>query len=380
MDQLAQQNWDAAIALFEAVLDIEPDHRPSLFNLAGALSGAGENERAIEVYRHLLDLEADLFEARMNLAILLSREERLEEALEEANRAVALREQEPSPALLRANLLDRLGRTDDAADAFRQVLVLDPELEDARWRLATLLLRSGRRDEARIELTRLADGGSTNPAVFVSLGDIASGQDDLERAGERYRQALALAGEDPQILLRLALVLDEQGDYTGAIPLLERLPDQRAVLAEAYLLAGRFADARKLYGELVIEAPGTAGFWLGLGRSNYELDRFEEAVGPLREAARLDPTLASAWGMLGAIYHQEGDFAAAVPMLQKRLDLLPEDAVTHFMLATALDNLEDFERALLHYNQFLELDDGSNDARTFQVQQRRDSLERLLEN
>lgn len=376
--QLTRQNWTEAIARFEAVLEIDPAHLPSLFSLASALGSAGENQRAIETYQRLLGLEADLFEARMNLAILLSREGRLEESLGEADQAVALRAEDPSPALFRATLLDRLDRTDAAADAFRGVLSLDPDLEAPRWQLATLLMRSGHLDEARVELTELAGRGSTNPGVFTSLGDIAAGQGRLEEAGERYRRAIGLAGEDPQIALRLALVLDEQGDYAAAIPILERLPDQQAVLAEAYLLAGRFGDARNLYRQLVLEDPEAASFWLGLGRSHYELDNFQDAIGPLEDAVRIDPSLASAWGMLGAIYHQEGDFEAAVPMLQRRLNLLPEDAVTHFMLATALDNLEDFERALLHYNQFLELDDGSNDARTFQVQQRRDSLEHLL--
>jgi hypothetical protein len=45
-------------------------------------------------------------------------------------------------------------------------------------------------------------------------------------------------------------------------------------------------------------------------------------------------------------------------------------------MATSYDKLGNVPQALVNYNKFLELDDGSNDARSFQARQRAKTLER----
>jgi hypothetical protein len=47
-------------------------------------------------------------------------------------------------------------------------------------------------------------------------------------------------------------------------------------------------------------------------------------------------------------------------------------------LATCLDKLGKAKDAVVQYNKFLELDDGSNDARSFQARERARTLERRL--
>jgi Flp pilus assembly protein TadD len=65
-------------------------------------------------------------------------------------------------------------------------------------------------------------------------------------------------------------------------------------------------------------------------------------------------------------------------MLTRFVELKPMQAVAHFALGACLDKLGNFKDALLHYNKFLEYDDGSNDPRSFQTRQRIRTLERRL--
>ena len=72
------------------------------------------------------------------------------------------------------------------------------------------------------------------------------------------------------------------------------------------------------------------------------------------------------------------DWARAAQVLTRVVELKPTQAINHFVLATCLDKLGNVSDALLHYNKFLEYDDGSSDARSFQARQRARILEGRL--
>ena len=64
--------------------------------------------------------------------------------------------------------------------------------------------------------------------------------------------------------------------------------------------------------------------------------------------------------------------------MSRVVELKPMDALAHFVFATCLDNLGNAKEAIVQYNKFLGLDDGSSDARSFQARQRAKTLERRL--
>ena len=376
---LERGNWAEAASRFEAVLEVEPDHIPSWFSLAVALEGSGDGPRAIEAYREVLARDDQLFEARMNLAILLHQAGDAAGALEQASHGALLRPGDPVPVLYGAELLDQLGQIEEAEQAYRAVIALDSRLPAPHRRLGSLYRRTGRADAAYDAFLEAARLGAGESSVFVSLGDIAVEQERFAAARDHYRMALGLEPDDPEIGMRLALVFHELGAYSEAIAILTGLGNQEPVLAETYLAAGRFDEAANLYEALVASEPGNVDYWLGLGRAYYELGRLPEAIRTLERAVGMAPDHAEAWAMLAGSYYQQDDFENAAAMLLKRLELLPDDAHSHFLLATALDRMQNAEQALLHYNRFLELDDGTDDVRTFQVRQRAELLERLLD-
>ena len=65
-------------------------------------------------------------------------------------------------------------------------------------------------------------------------------------------------------------------------------------------------------------------------------------------------------------------------VIERFIQLKPRDAFAYFMLAACYDRLQKPREALLNYNKFLSLDDGSNDARSFQARQRARILEQRL--
>ena len=58
--------------------------------------------------------------------------------------------------------------------------------------------------------------------------------------------------------------------------------------------------------------------------------------------------------------------------------MLFRSAIPEFVLATCLDQLGNAQEAIVHYNKFIELDDHSSDARSFQARERVRALDRRL--
>ncbi len=77
-----QHDWDAALAAYQAVLEVDEDHRETLFRLAYMLDLRGDDEEAMELYeRCIADTPAPI-NAVMNLAVLYEDHGRFSEALD----------------------------------------------------------------------------------------------------------------------------------------------------------------------------------------------------------------------------------------------------------------------------------------------------------
>jgi Flp pilus assembly protein TadD len=98
----------------------------------------------------------------------------------------------------------------------------------------------------------------------------------------------------------------------------------------------------------------------------------------MQEVLRIQPDSFEAYGTIGSIFYTQEDWVRAAQALTRVTEIRPNEALPHFILATCLDKLGNAKEALVHYNKFLQLDDGSNDARSFQARERARTLDRRL--
>jgi len=378
MTAMEAGDWSKAISKLEAILVEDPSHVSSRFNLAVSLDEAGQTDRALESYRAMLDADPTIFEARMNLAILMHEHDMSDDAIVEFTNAARLRPEDPLPALYRAQLLDQSDRIDETIQAYETVLGIDPELVEAHERLGFIYRDMDDTDQAIREFSEAIRLGSLAPAVFVAAGDIESDRDNLDAAREYYERAAAIVPGDADIRLRLALVLRNQEQLSEAIAILEDLEESDPVLAEAYMAAEMYAAAAAVFERLTAQNPEISDYWYMLGRAYFLTGRSEQAELVLQRAMSIEPERVAGWGTLAVIYMEREDWQSAGVMLLQYVTLEPDHAPSHFAVALCFDNLGEFERALMHYNRFIELDDGSDDVQSFQVRQRAESLERYL--
>jgi tetratricopeptide (TPR) repeat protein len=311
-------NWEQAAAKFKQVLESDPTHIPSEFNLAVCYTKLGKPEAAVPLYEKILEQNADIYEARFNLAVLLHEGGHETEADEQFQRAAGMHPQDPRPLLFHAEFLEKQGDTTGALEAYVHAASADPSDTDARKAL---------------EMFR-------------------------RRSGTIYRTS---------------------GQFDKAIEILEPLgPENNEQLALAYFDKGDFVKAARMFTLLSSGAPSKTSYLFMLGKCQMELKQYTRAIATMQHVLELEPDDVDALRTLASGYQLVQDWSHAATTIERFVQLQPRDAYAYFVLATCYERLEKLKQALLNYNKFLELDDGSNDPRSFQARERAKTLERRL--
>jgi len=339
--------WSDAAAKYELILKDDPSHIPTRFSLAVCYTKTGNVEGAIAQYRKILELDDTIYEARSNLAILLVQTEQRNAAAEQLEKLAQMRPDDP----------------------------------EAQFRLGMFYARGDELEKAYPFLVAAADKGLAYPELYIALSEAAHLRKDDSKSRSYLEKAYQLDPSNKNVQRQLATIYREAHDYGKAIELLKPLlPESKLELALSYFDNKNYRDAIPLLVEL-INAEGsnpTADYLYMLGKSYLEVMAYPQAVAVLQRVLQIQPDYIEAFGTLGSVYFIQEDWARAAQMLTRFVEFKPTQAIAHFALGACLDKLGNFKDALVHYNKFLEFDDGSNDPRSFQTRQRVKTLERRL--
>jgi predicted O-linked N-acetylglucosamine transferase (SPINDLY family) len=214
----AQQQHQAgglaeAARLYERILEVEPDHAPSLY-----LSG-----------------------------ILAHQSGRADAALDRITRAIAVDGQVPEWHHDRGLVLLALRRTDEAAACFHEAIRLNPDFADPHFQLGNLLLDQRRLDAAATHFRRALTLRPGLVGAHTNLGTILHLQGQIDEALDHWRHAVALAPNSPGVIMNMGLALKKQGKPKESISYLRRALALDPDLSEAHL---NLANALYMQNEL----------------------------------------------------------------------------------------------------------------------------------
>lgn len=241
------------------------------------------------------------------------------------------------------------GNSEEADSHFRQALKLDKGFARAQaglCRIEVWRFEAHRHveaiDNAQLACLRAANMDPGLGEVQLALGDLYRGKEEWDKALEHFRNAERDLSVRQRALLGQADVLAERGQWDRAEPVFREAlaldPDNSRVhTAFGYqqYLAGELPEAIASFRRACELEPGNAHIWSTYGGLLLKAGKNDEAHEALERSLRIEPidvTLAN----LGEIRYQAGDYAAAVDLNRRALELNPAIAEVWGTLGDAL--------------------------------------------
>ncbi|HLV86372.1 MAG TPA: tetratricopeptide repeat protein [Candidatus Sulfotelmatobacter sp.] len=385
-DLIQKHDYAAAETLLQKLVAADPSSYVAWFDLGFTENGLGKMQESIAAYRKSVAAKADVFESNLNLGIQLAKagqpdadqflraatqlkptshpeegQERAwlslahvlegsnpDEAIAAYRRAGTLQPKDPEPHLNAGALLEKQSKFADAESEYKQALALNPASQDALTGLANLYMRGRHFPEAEGALRKLAVIRPGDADVRIQLGRALAAEDKNDDAVAELEKGAKLAPND----------LSVQRD-----------------LAELYSTTGKYDQAEATYHGLIAAHPNDAELHHDLGKSLLRQKKFPAAQQEFLIAIKIKPNFGDAYGDLAFAASENKDYPLTLKALDARVKLLPENAVTYFLRASALDHLRDVKHAVENYHLFLKAANGKYPDYEWQAQHRLIALE-----
>ena len=262
----ADGHYAAALHAFEEALAREPEGSQAnadvYFDIGITHRDQGDLRLAAIAYRRALSLRPDFWEAHSNLGVVLHDQGKLDEAIEEYRIAKGLN---PSEASVRNNLGNTLCDKEDfdgAIAEFKDLYRQSPEWEGGHNCLARAYMAKRDYPSAIRELEAAIIANPAGAAEHRVLG-----------------QALLLSGRDAEAVkaLRQAVALNPESGLA------------HHYLGTALVNTQQLAEAEKEFRQALRLEPSAQNHY-SLAACLMALNQYEEALGELEIASRMDPS------------------------------------------------------------------------------------------
>jgi cellulose synthase operon protein C len=271
--RLARQEWVGAQEVAETIKRIGTNRTAADEFLGAALAGRNKFDESIVALQ-------DAYAANPNAA-------------------------QPMYALVRTYL--RAERTDQAIAFLQSVLKASPSNVEAYVLLGSVQLATKSPDAARQNFITAIQKDPKNPVGYRALSDFYLIQKNYDEALKVTRAGLNQQPDNSALHLTLAGILEQSGDYAGAIAEYENL-------------------LTKVPGSIVI-ANNLASLLADYRTDKASLDQAQVLASSLQKS-----TVPQFKDTLGWVNYREGDYKDAVPLLEDAAAAMPNLALVHYHL------------------------------------------------
>ena len=309
------ERYEEAVALIEALLEVDPNNVVAMGSLANALTKSDHADKALVVYQRMIEIEPARDSPYLGSARILMSQQRYSEAEALIRKILDLQPRNPDGYTTMGNLLIDQEQFDGAEPWFRKALAIDPNSTLAVAGLGNCLNRAGRAREALDILQARWEHDKTSHVIAYNLGVVADRLGNakgaleyyqaaariepdhsmtwnnvasiLHKSGKRqqalrfFEKAHDLDPENTEATYNLGTVLLESGRPRDALPLLEEaaakrpdLTQARVMMAMALVRVGQKEKAIEVWKTLIDSAPAA---WLNIAKLELDLGHRERA-------------------------------------------------------------------------------------------------------
>jgi tetratricopeptide (TPR) repeat protein len=349
---------DAALDQFKAIVDADPHDAPSYLRMAELYRRTGNFDKALEALKKAESEVQDSLEVPYNMAVIYQAQGKYDEAATTLQSLLKKTEKADGKYTAgeknnRAVFFERLGgvyrdqnKTALAVETFRHMLdlgddsanrgyqqIIDTYRDAKDWTAATAVAQEAvkqlpnDRGLKMVLAGQLADSGQPDAAIAQTKALLKGGPEDRE-------VYIALA----QIHSRLKQWPEAEQNITKALELSAK-PDEKEyvnfIMASIYERQKKYDQAEDTFKKVIANDPNNA---VALNYLGYMLAdrglRLEEALGYIKKAVQLDPQNGAYLDSLGWAYYKMGNYDLAEENLRKAVDKVNNDP-------TVLDHLGD---------------------------------------
>src|SRR5580692_2816269 len=307
-----EKRFADATRIFAECLKLDPRNAKAADYLGLSYEALGKTEEALAAYRSAVAMDGGA--APTNSAAYLDLGTLLVESGQPGDAVPYLRQaQETAPSDWRVHrglgkAYLQLNRLPEAREELRKAVALAPQNAPLHFLLAQALQKSGMPDQARAEterynaLTGAHSAPDTPLAEARALLDLGK-LDDAEQVTRRYLEIHKSSAEGHYllgyILFKKQDAKSSLAEYTEGAKYRKPGPADLEAVGGDYVLLKDYPDADKWFTKAVEWNPKDALGWYYLGRTKYNENRFEEAIGAFAQCLKLDPRNVKAEDNLG---------------------------------------------------------------------------------
>ena len=228
-----QQNVrETALLLARLALHLRPDYPPAQVLLADLLENDRRYAAANAVYEAISPMSPLYRATRTRIAANFERMDRGDEAIQRLESLAKIYAKDPEALIQLGDTLRGRKKFKEAAEAYDRAIARVPVLERRHWTLlysrAIALERSDQWPRAEADFLKALEFEPEQPYVLNYLGySWIEKRQNLERATDMIRRAVALRPNDGYIVDSLGWVHYQLGDFEAAVRELERAVELR---------------------------------------------------------------------------------------------------------------------------------------------------------
>ncbi|PFH29436.1 tetratricopeptide repeat protein [Burkholderia sp. JKS000303] len=320
------RRYAAALADYDRALDASPLLFDALCNRGAALRALGRLQDALDTYERALTVDPRSFESLYNLGNVLRDLQRPADALLNYERALALAPNHPDILSVKGRTLVELGRPKEALASFNEAIAAQPDSVEALYNSAVALERLGRAEEAMQRCDRVLTLDPRHAKAHATRGNALLHLKRYEDALADYTRALDIEPGAVDVLCNQGTALRQLERHDAALQCYDAALAANAAFAEAWCNRGnvlqdlrRYDAALASFDRALAINPKYAMAWFNRGSVLLEMLRFDDALASFDQAIAFEPNYVDAHFAQGFIHLRNGDFARGWPKYEWRL-------------------------------------------------------------
>ncbi|MBV9079998.1 MAG: tetratricopeptide repeat protein, partial [Elusimicrobia bacterium] len=324
---LRQGQVNQAADEIEKANDLDPTDVKSLI-LAGQINWAlGNTEKAEAKLKRAVALAPDEAEAIVSLAGTLTPRDP-QQAIKIYQDFLQRHPRDTEIWERLAQLYQATGDNAKAMESWQKTLDWDPSSIRAHLALAQIAEVNHDTSTAISHYEAVMADDPQNLPLLLRIGELRYRNNEMSKAYEAFSRAKSIAPNSAAANFWMALLAEQRGDWNEAISLLEKVS---------------------------AEGPDP-GVLLRLSYYYSQVGRFKDAVKVLEKLVQVQPNNTDFLNYLAIAYEQNDQSAKAEQALQKALKLDPSNHETHFQLATLYDRAHKYQLAEKELKTAIQLD------------------------